>query len=197
MTVIFDENGHATEAGVIRVYHYVSETGEYWAWSDEFIPVGVSIPGNATLIYPGEDIAGYVWVFDGSAWVSKEDHRDETVYSTATGVESAVDYIGDIKDGFTTNAPITPYDKWDGKKWVTDTDAQHTAAINRAENERQQLIKHADTVMLDWRTELMLGEISDNNRAKLSAWLAYKNEVKAVNVTTDPEHVNWLQPPKE
>ncbi|KDW08753.1 tail fiber assembly protein, partial [Escherichia coli] len=31
----------------------------------------------------------------------------------------------------------------------------------------------------------------DANRAKLSAWLLYKNQVKAVDVTTDPEHVNW------
>jgi hypothetical protein len=32
--------------------------------------------------------------------------------------------------------------------------------------------------MLDWRTELMLGEISDTNRAKLSAWLAYKKGLR-------------------
>ncbi|MBA8329549.1 tail fiber assembly protein [Citrobacter freundii] len=68
--------------------------------------------------------------------------------------------------------------------------------IAATENERQQLLTHADAVMLDWRTELMLGEISDTNRAKLSAWLAYKNEVKSVDVTTDPEHVNWPAPPE-
>ncbi|ENP3040916.1 tail fiber assembly protein [Salmonella enterica] len=63
--------------------------------------------------------------------------------------------------------------------------------IQAAENERQRLLSAADAIMLDWRTELMLGEISDANRVKLSAWQAYKNEVKAVDVTTDPEHVNW------
>lgn len=68
--------------------------------------------------------------------------------------------------------------------------------IAATENERQQLLTHADAVMLDWRTELMLGEISDTNRAKLSAWLDYKNEVKSVDVTTDPEHVNWPAPPE-
>lgn len=68
--------------------------------------------------------------------------------------------------------------------------------IAAAENERQRLLNYADTVMLDWRTELMLGEISDANRAKLSAWLAYKNQVKSVDVTTDPEHVNWPVPPE-
>ncbi|EJF7847884.1 tail fiber assembly protein [Escherichia coli] len=68
--------------------------------------------------------------------------------------------------------------------------------IAAAENERQRLLNYADTVMLDWRTELMLGEISDANRAKLSAWLAYKNQVKSVDVTTDPDHVNWPIPPE-
>ena len=69
--------------------------------------------------------------------------------------------------------------------------------IQSAENERQRLLSNADSVMLDWRTELMLGEISDANRAKLSAWLAYKNDVKAIDVTTDPEHVNWPVYPSE
>ena len=68
--------------------------------------------------------------------------------------------------------------------------------IATAEQVRQQLLTQADAVMLDWRTELMLGEISDTNRAKLSAWLAYKNDVKAVDVTTDPEHINWPVPPE-
>ena len=67
----------------------------------------------------------------------------------------------------------------------------HEQLIQAAENERQRLLSAADANMLDWRTELMLGEISDANRAKLSAWLLYKNQVKAVDVTTDPEHVNW------
>lgn len=65
-----------------------------------------------------------------------------------------------------------------------------------AENERQRLLAYANVVMLDWRTELMLGEISDTNRAKLSAWLAYKNEVKEVDVTIDPENVIWPVPPE-
>ncbi|EPC6092044.1 tail fiber assembly protein [Citrobacter freundii] len=65
-----------------------------------------------------------------------------------------------------------------------------------AENERQRLLAYADVVMQDWRTELMLGEISDANRAKLSAWLTYKNEVKTWDINTDPEHVNWPVPPE-
>lgn len=71
----------------------------------------------------------------------------------------------------------------------------HEELIQAAENERQRLLSAADAIMLDWRTELMLGEISDANRAKLSAWLAYKNEVKSWDIKTDPENVNWPVPP--
>lgn len=72
----------------------------------------------------------------------------------------------------------------------------HEELIAAAEQVRQQLLAHADATMLDWRTELMLAEISDANKSKLSAWLAYKNDVKSVDVTTDPEHVSWPVPPE-
>lgn len=81
-------------------------------------------------------------------------------------------------------------------EWVALPLPTNEELIQASENERQRLLKHADAVMLDWRTELMQGEISDANRAKLSAWLAYKNEVKSADVTADPEHVNWPVPPE-
>lgn len=94
----------------------------------------------------------------------------------------------------------------DGKKlgavddkpaWVDIPPRTREELIKDAENERQRLMANADKIMIDWRTELMLGEISDDNRDKLSAWLAYKNQVKAVDVTTDPEHVSWPAAPAE
>ncbi|MEI9545036.1 tail fiber assembly protein, partial [Citrobacter braakii] len=80
--------------------------------------------------------------------------------------------------------------------WADAPSPSQEQLIQIAETERQRLLANADAVMLDWRTELMLGEIIDTNKAKLSAWMAYKNEVKAVNVTTDPEHINWPVPPE-
>ncbi|ELO1869751.1 tail fiber assembly protein [Escherichia coli] len=89
-----------------------------------------------------------------------------------------------IKEGL---VPITRSEAME----IINPPPTHEQLIQAAENERQRLLSAADAIMLDWRTELMLGEISDANRAKLSAWLLYKNQVKAVDVTTDPEHVNW------
>ncbi|MEN5016980.1 tail fiber assembly protein [Erwinia sp. Eh17-17] len=80
--------------------------------------------------------------------------------------------------------------------WVDIPSPTREELIATAEQRRQRLLAHADAIMADWRTELMLGEISDTNKGKLSAWLAYKNEVKSADVTTDPEHVNWPVPPE-
>lgn len=197
--ITLDENGFATEAGFITVYSYDGETREYFSSSVEFLPIGVGVPANSCIDAPGSKKEGFAIRrnADSTGWEYVADHRGETIYSTTTGKPVTVSQLGEYPEGTTTEAPSTTYDKWDGQKWVTDTDAQHTDAINRAENERQQLLKHADAVMLDWRTELMLGEISDENRSKLSAWLAYKNEVKEVDVTSDPEHVDWPAAPAE
>ncbi|QMM95878.1 tail fiber assembly protein [Citrobacter freundii] len=81
--------------------------------------------------------------------------------------------------------------------WVDMPPPTREELISAAEQMRQQLLTHADAVMLDWRTELMLGEISDANRGKLSAWLAYKNEVKTWDIKTDPENVNWPVSPQQ
>lgn len=193
MTVIFDDAGHATEAGNIRVFHYVAETGEYWTWSDEFIPVGVSIPGNSTLIDPGEDIAGHVWVFDGAAWVSKEDHRGETIYSTETGSEVIVKYIGEIKDGFTSSAPVTPYDKWDGTQWVTNADAKHAADVAAAAQKKSALRAIADDEIA-WLQDAVDEGATDEETALLAAWKAYRVQLMRIKTDTAPD-IEWPTPP--
>ncbi|HDG1667411.1 TPA: tail fiber assembly protein [Kluyvera ascorbata] len=194
MTITFDDAGHAKEAGTVRVYHYVTETGEYWTWSDEFIPVGVSIPGSSTLIDPGEDIAGHVWVFDGTSWVSKEDHRGETTYSTETGAEVIVKYIGEIKDGFTTTAPATPYDKWDGSAWVTDTDAQHAADVASADRKKATLLAEAGTE-IEWRQyAVSKGIATDTELAELDEWNLYRVHLMRIKTATAPD-IEWPTPP--
>lgn len=193
MTIIFDDAGHATEAGNVRVFHYVAETGEYWTWSDEFIPVGVSIPGNSTLIDPGEDVEGHLWVFDGSAWVSKEDHRGETTYSTETGAEVIVKYIGEIKDGFTTTAPVTPYDKWDGSQWVTDADAKHAADIAAAVQKKSALRTIADDEIA-WLQDAVDEGATDEETALLAAWKAYRVQLMRIKTDTAPD-IEWPNTP--
>ncbi|MFQ3396515.1 tail fiber assembly protein, partial [Enterobacter mori] len=46
----------------------------------------------------------------------------------------------------------------------------------------------------DWRTELMLDIITDDNRASLTAWMLYIEALKALDLTgvTDEESYNAI-----
>ena len=112
-----------------------------------------------------------------------------------TGVKVSAD-VYYIYGGTPPEGKILSADKKGNPVWADAPKPTKEELIQAAEYERQRLLKLADATMFDWRTELMLGEISDANRVKLSAWMTYKNEVKSADVTTDPEHVNWPVPPE-
>ncbi|EHU6088100.1 tail fiber assembly protein [Escherichia coli] len=196
MKPVFDNNGQATQSGEIRCFYYDELTGEYSGWSDEFINIGVSMPGNSTDIDPGEDVPSKVAVFDGEGWSWQEDHRGETVFSTANGSRVTVDYIGGIRDGFTTVAPVTPYDKWDGSQWVTDTVAQHAADVAAAETEKQARIDRANTYInrKQWPGKAALGRLKDEEKEQYNLWLDYLDALEAVDTSSAPD-INWPTPP--
>lgn len=196
MKPVFDEKGLATQAGDIRCFYFNLATGEYTGWSDEYINIGVSMPGNSTDIDPGKEVDGEVAVFSGGGWCHKPDHRGEVVYSTTDGSASTVDYIGDIKDGFTTLAPSTPYDEWDGSQWVTDASTQHAAAVVSAEAQKLQLIDQANIYMnsKQWPGKAAMGRLTDSEKTKYNAWLDYLDALEAVDTSSAPD-INWPTPP--
>ncbi|SUG37848.1 bacteriophage tail protein [Salmonella enterica subsp. arizonae] len=46
----------------------------------------------------------------------------------------------------------------------------------KAETTRQKLLTDANSTIADWRTELALGEISDDDKVSLTQWMAYIQE---------------------
>lgn len=195
MTVKFGSDGLAVEAGNIRVYYYEQFTKEYVGWSDEYIYVGVSMPGNSIDIDPGDEMPGKVAIFTGAEWEWWEDHRGETVYSTADGEPSKVNYIGLIRDGFVSVAPSTPFDYWDGEKWATDKEAQQAANVEAAEGQKTALLAEAKATISLWQTELQLGIINDEDKASLIAWMNYIKALQAVDTSKAPD-VTWPDKPE-
>lgn len=53
----------------------------------------------------------------------------------------------------------------------------------KAETPRQKLLDAANSAIADWRTELALGEISDDDKASLTKWMAYIRELKSLDLT--------------
>ncbi|SLM61282.1 MULTISPECIES: tail fiber assembly protein [Dickeya] len=78
--------------------------------------------------------------------------------------------------------------------WVNEPAPSPVQLIKEAELRRQQLLATANTLTADWRTELALGIIDDEDKAKLVEWMKYIKAVKAVDTTTAPS-VSWPETP--
>lgn len=196
--ITLDENRFATEAGFITVYNYNGETREYISSSLEFLPFGVGIPAHSCLDAPGSNKAGYAIcrTVDLNSWEYVPDHRGEIVYSTKTGESKEITAPGDYPENTTTIAPLTPYDKWDGEKWVTDTEAQHSAAVGAAEIQRQSLVDAAMASISLIQLKLQAGrKLTQAETTRLNAVLDYIDAVTATDTSTAPD-VIWPVPPE-
>ena len=193
-----DENGFATESGFITVYNYNGETMEFTSASLEYLPVGVGVPGNSCVDAPISKKDGFAVcrTADLTGWEYVADHRGETVYSTATGKPVTISQLGEYPEGTTTIAPLTPYDKWDGEKWVTDTEAQYSAAVDAAEAQRQSLIDAAMASISLIQLKLRAGrKLTQAETTRLNAVLDYIDAVTATDTSTAPD-VIWPELPE-
>lgn len=192
MKPVFGEDGHAAEAGTIRAYYFDYATGEYTGWSDEFINIGVSMPGSSTDIDPGEKAPGFALVFTGKQWEMKEDHRGEKVYSISDRKMSLIDYIGPVRDGFTMDAPLTQFDKWIDGKWVTDASEQNEAITVSNTQQKVALILEASNYIAPMVDARDGGYIDDADVAVLAAWQKYRYALTKV----DPAKPVWPARPE-
>ncbi|EFN5116669.1 tail fiber assembly protein [Escherichia coli] len=180
----------ATVAGEITVYNYRGDTREYISSSLEYLPVGVGIPANSCTDVPGTHKAGYAICrsADFNSWEYVPDHRGEIVYGIETGESKEITVPGDYPENTTTFAPLTPYDKWDGEKWVTDTEAQHSAAVDAAEVQRQSLIDAAMASISLIQLKLQAGrKLTQAETTRLNAVLDYIDAVTAIDTSTAPD----------
>ena len=195
---ILGKDGYALNDGEITVYNYDGETREYISTSTEYLAVGVGIPACSCLDAPGTHKAGYAICrsVDLNSWEYVPDHRGEVVYSTETGDTKEITVPGDYPENTTTIAPLTPYDKWDSEKWVTDTEAQHSAALDAAEVKRQSLIDAAMASISLIQLKLQAGrKLTQPENTRLNAVLDYIDAVTATETSTAPD-VIWPELPE-
>lgn len=191
--VIFDTAGHAVNAGYVRVYHF-EKNGEYLGWSDEYINSGVSLPGSSTIIPPGEPATGMVSVFNGSTWDKQPDYRGQNVYSIVDRQPVTIDYIGAIKDGYVAAAPTSQFDKWDGNKWVADTEARRVAEVADAVQKKSALRMVADDEIA-WLQDAVDADIATNDeKSTLANWKKYRVWLMRLDTSKAPD-IEWPETP--
>ncbi|AMG59822.1 MULTISPECIES: tail fiber assembly protein [Pantoea] len=195
INVTLDGDGLAQASGSLTVYSFAPETGLFTGSCQEFLAKGVGIPAHSTGMAPPADVPGKVCVFRDGGWQQVADHRGETVYSTETGEAVTVTLPGDYPGGTTPQKPATAFDKWGGEKWVTDSDAQQQSRLDAAASEKAARVSEANGITQAWQTQLLLGIITDADKATLTAWMKYVQAVQATDVSGAPD-ISWPAKPQ-
>ena len=147
-------------------------------------------PDNALRIAP-EFKEGFWPCFNNNEWVLVEDHRDKTVYNTETKESVKIDYLGEIKEGFTLLEPFQ-FSKWDGKKWILDEDEQNAFKIKLNKQLKESLLKEVNIEIDILNDKIEFDEATDDDVAMLKKWKLYRISLKKL----DASDINVIFPEK-
>jgi len=191
-----NDKGITVEAGWLTVYSIEPEQREFQRVSFEYLPLGVGLPALSFADKPTLPKAGLALVrsTDGSAWETPPDYRGTVVYNTTTGTQQTVATIGDLPADVTTLSPSTSYDKWNGKKWITDVETQHQAAVKAAKTELAQRQQAVGANIETLEDAINMGMATDAEKATLQELKTYRVLLSRVNIDSAPD-IEWpLQP---
>jgi len=136
----------------MKIYNYHDKTKEYISTSEAAeSPLEKGkylIPAYATATPPMETKEGFTQVFNENmgTWEYKKDNRGKNAYNTKTKEKVKIDYIGELKDGYTFEEP-GEFDYWDGRKW-TRYSALYESALKSRRFARLEEIFNKKTVGL-------------------------------------------------
>ncbi|MCG3462015.1 tail fiber assembly protein [Xenorhabdus bovienii] len=193
----FDGNGLAIEAGWVEVYHCHAQTREFLGKSYDSVPVGFSIVSDAYLDEPelpeAEDIA-VIRSPDETCWLQVPDYRGKTAYHIKTQAPQRVQKIGELAIDLTLLEPNTPFDKWEGKKWVTDTMAKQRHDKQQAEKQREELREQAEKIITPLQYAVDTGLATEAEEHTLMAWKKYLVTLIRLDIS-DTTKIIWPERP--
>ncbi|WP_438336183.1 tail fiber assembly protein [Providencia hangzhouensis] len=192
------KDGFVSNTGWVKTYYINEATREYIGATMEHITIGGGLPAGAYLDVPQlpekDDIA-IVRSADELSWLHVTDHRGKTAYSTETRQPIEIDFIGGLPDTLTLLEPKTEFDVWNGKKWVTDTEAQKAVFVALAEQEKWQRLDEANSTITYLQDAIEVGLDDDDYNAKLTAWKTYRVLLNRVDTSLAPD-INWPEKPE-
>ncbi|ECV6025855.1 tail fiber assembly protein [Salmonella enterica] len=178
--------------GMLTVYNYDADTGEYIGHSDEYLQEGVGIPALSTITRPPAAIDGKAIVYRDGNWIQEDDFRGQTIYNTENGAAEVQSSLGAIPAGYTRTAPSTPYDEWNGQEWLTNQKKVKQAKIDAAIQKRDGLINSVNNLInsKQWPSRLQLNRLSEEEKGDFNYYLDILEQLSSIE-TTAPEKIKW------
>ncbi|EPJ4169089.1 tail fiber assembly protein [Citrobacter freundii] len=181
---------------VITIYNLSSSTNEFIGQGDGYIPANTGLPAFSTDIAPPSAPEGFIAAFnsDSNKWSLVEDHRGKVVYSIHTGEATTINQLGALPDDVVSIAPEGHFMKWDGRKWVHDTESEKMAQITQATQQKESLLAMAASKMAPLQDAVDLDIATEAEAALLLAWKKYRVLVNRVD-TNQTAVINWPDRP--
>lgn len=185
------------EAQTITIYNLRADTLEFIGAGDAYIPPHTGLPANCSDIEPPAATSGKVAVFDSlkACWSLMEDHRGKTIFDTKTGLQIFVTELGPLPENTTSLAPDGQYQKWDGKAWVKDEEAEKSAQRRDAENQKGRFMQTANDNIVPLQDAVDLDIATDEEKQQLMDWKKYRVSLNRVDVS-NPEKIDWPVAPE-
>ncbi|EPT4026528.1 tail fiber assembly protein [Enterobacter roggenkampii] len=101
-------------------------------------------------------------------------------------------FVGE-KDGKRRVAGADGFPAWEDIPQPTQEELQ-ALALQEAESRKVQLLAEAAEITREWQTDLLLGIIRDEDKARLIAWRVYIKKLNELDISTAPE-INWPERP--
>lgn len=190
---VFDTSGLAIVSGWVKIYHCHPLTREFIGAGMDFVHIGMSIPADSYIDEPKLPTKKNIAVCrssDGNSWEFVPDFRGSVAYNKNTREAVIINSIGDISSDLTLIAPSGPFDKWNGKQWVTDKKAESEALIATADSKKKALLVLADAKVATLQDAVDLNMATDEEKKHLIKWKVFRVEVNRID-TSLTDDIQW------
>ncbi|EFA4172320.1 tail fiber assembly protein [Escherichia coli] len=156
---------------------------------------------------------GVIWLYDkdGKNWYEEQKNFQEDTIKIAYDENNTI--VAITKDASTLNPEglsvvevpdITANRRADiSGNWMFKDGKVLPVPVDyheQAESKRQTLLAEANDATADWRTELALGILDEADKQRLTQWMNYIRQLKALSLETvvdkaSNDAIKWPQPP--
>ncbi|MDE9461818.1 tail fiber assembly protein [Xenorhabdus bovienii] len=181
------------------VYRTNTETKEYICADMERTVIGVSLSAGAYLDIPELPESGDIAICrstDGKSWINIPDYRGKNAYHTKTRQSHKIQSVGGLPSELTLLEPKSSFDKWDGKQWVIDLDAQKQHDLKELENQKKSLLHEAEQRIIQLQRKKRLNMASEEEISLLNNWEIYS--IKLIDIDySEINEFDWPKKPAE
>lgn len=175
---------------IIKVYNYLVTTNEFIGESDAYTPLGTGLPANSTTLVPPKLNSDQVAVFIGDKWSILTDLRGKIAYSTTNQQPTQIMELGELAEGFTFTAPTSPFDEWNGKKWVKSKEKEKQHAIDEAQSQKSSQMADSNEAISMLNDAIELDIATDEEKELLRKWKTYRVLLSRIDPTQAPD-IDW------